>query len=46
VGLYCEYKLTQSIQKVAKFTTEKGCNYNEAINYILALNYQAKKELL
>ena len=45
-GLYCEYKITQSIQKVAKFTTEKGCNYNEAINYILALNYQAKKELL
>jgi hypothetical protein len=45
-GLYCEYKLTQSIQKVAKFTTEKNCNYNEAINYILALNYQAKKELL
>lgn len=45
-NLYQEYKITQSVQKVAKFVTEKNMTYNEAINYILALNYEAKKELL
>ena len=45
-GFYQEYKITQSVQKVAKYVIEKNLNYSEAINYIKALNYQAKKELL
>ena len=45
-NLYQEYKITQAVQKVAKFVTEKNMTYNDAINYILALNYEAKKELL
>ena len=45
-GLYQEYKITQSVQKVAKYVIEKNLNYSEAINYIKAVNYQVKKELL
>lgn len=45
-GLYNEYKTTQSIQKVAKFSIEKNYSFSEAINYIRALNYQSKKELM
>ena len=45
-GFYQEYKITQSVQKVAKYVIEKNLNYSEAINYIKAVNYQAKKELM
>jgi hypothetical protein len=44
-GFYQEYKITQSVQKVAKIVIEKKCNYSEAINYIKALNYNAKKSI-
>ena len=44
--LFTEYKTVQAIQKVSNFVVNKNMEYKEAINYIIAQNYQAKKELL
>lgn len=44
--LFTEYKTVQAIQKVSNFVVNKNMDYKQAINYIIAQNYQAKKQLM
>lgn len=44
--LFTEYKTVQAIQKVSNFVVNKNMEYKQAINYIIAQNYQAKKQLM
>jgi len=43
-NLYTEYRVTQAIQKMVKYVIEKNLSYDDAINFVLALQYQDKKD--